>query len=359
MSNMASITHTAQPSRPVRQRARFDSPNAGKIALWGGIIFSFAFTALIYIAGPALLSVPHAPDQGASWYYWKLIEPTTASRLSAWGLYLAHQFALWGLIFYAQKLRPGYTKGLHTFNIIALGVNALFVGLHFVQTHVWYDGLAQDVSIFSSQGSVIVMLIVIMLMESRSRGLIFGKRLPVSQRIVGFARKYHGYFFAWAIVYTFWYHPMEATSGHLVGFFYTFLLMLQGSLFFTRIHVNRYWMFVMEITVLAHGTLVAIVQGNGIWPMFFFGFAGIFVITQMWGLGLKAWMRWGLLLAYIGGIVIVYSSRGLNRLWEPLAIPLIDYAGVLILAGAIGGGLWVYDRIRQPKPAITAPTEAQ
>jgi hypothetical protein len=28
---------------------------------------------------------------------------------------------------------------------------------------------------------------------------------------------------------------MENTWGHLVGFFYMFLLMLQGSLFFTRI----------------------------------------------------------------------------------------------------------------------------
>ena len=36
---------------------------------------------------------------------------------------------------------------------------------------------------------------------------------------------------------------------------------------------------------MIHGTLVAVMQGNGIWPMFLFGFAGIFVITQMHGLG--------------------------------------------------------------------------
>ena len=40
------------------------------------------------------------------------------------------------------------------------------------------------------------------------------------------ARKYHGYYFAWAIIYTFWYHPMEITGGHLLGFFYMFLLLL-------------------------------------------------------------------------------------------------------------------------------------
>ena len=43
----------------------------------------------------------------------------------------------------------------------------------------------------------------------------------------------------------------------------------------------------LELMVLVHGTLVAIAQGAGLWPMFFFGFGGIFVITQMHGLGLK------------------------------------------------------------------------
>ena len=33
----------------------------------------------------------------------------------------------------------------------------MFVGLHFLQTHVWYDGVAQDVSIYSSQGSVVLL----------------------------------------------------------------------------------------------------------------------------------------------------------------------------------------------------------
>ena len=102
------------------------------------------------------------------------------------------------------------------------------------------------------------------------------------------ARRYHGYYFAWAIVYTFWYHPMEATSGHLIGFLYLFLLLLQGSLFLTRAHVNRWWTLALEVAVLAHGTLVAIMQGEGMWPMFAFGFGGIFVITQMHGL---SWSR--------------------------------------------------------------------
>jgi hypothetical protein len=40
-----------------------------------------------------------------------------------------------------------YTAGLHPINVLALTTNALFILLHFVQTHIWYDGLAQDASI--------------------------------------------------------------------------------------------------------------------------------------------------------------------------------------------------------------------
>lgn len=322
------------------QSVQFD-----KRILWAGIVFSFLFTLLIWAAAPRLEAFPKLPDQGPAWYYWKLAEPTTLSRLSVWGMYLAHQFALWGLIWYAQTRVKKYTPGLHKVNIIALAVNALFVLLHFVQTHLWYDGLAQDVSIFSSQGSVIVLLVWILLMENNRRGLIFGKKLPLDQRIISVARKYHGYYFAWAIIYTFWFHPMEATNGHLMGFFYTFLLLLQGSLFLTRIHVNKYWMFVQEVIVLAHGTLVAIVQGNNIWPMFFFGFAGIFIITQMHGLGLKNWVKWLFLVAYIVGALLIYTQPLMQgKAWQLIAIPAIDYLAVVVLALLIGAGIWVYDR---------------
>jgi hypothetical protein len=329
------------------------------LALWAGVAFAFVFTLVIWLGESRLAAVPHLPDQGASWYYWKLPAATFASRASAWGLYLSQQLMIWGLIWYAQRQRPKYSTGLHPVNIAALAVNCVFVFLHLVQTHVWYDGLAQDVSIFSSQGSVIVMLIWIMLMENNRRGVLFGNRLPISKRIVYGARKYHGYFFAWAVIYTFWFHPMETTNGHLVGFFYTFLLLLQGSLFFTRIHINRWWMFVQEIIVLAHGTLVAIVNGNDMWPMFFFGFAGIFVITQMHGLGLSRKFRWGILAAYVLGAVWIYSDRGADKLWELSAIPIIDYLGVVVLALLIGAVVWVADRLRGAPPALEPPAAGE
>ena len=326
-------------------------PNA-YLALWIGILFSLGFTALIAWAGGWLESIKLLPDAGVAWYYWKLPNPTFWTHATAWGFYLLHQVSMWALIYYAQTRVNRYTSGLHKVNLAALGVNAVFILLHFVQTHVWYDGLAQDVSIFSSQGSVIVLLVWVLLMENSRRGMFFGKKMPMSKRIMEFARKYHGYFFAWATIYTFWYHPMVNTSGHLIGFFYMFLLLLQGSLFFTRVHVNRWWMVTQELAVMVHGTLVAIMQGNGLWPMFAFGFGGIFVITQMHGLRLSWWVRGAILAAYVVSTLWVYSDLGWARLNEIVRIPVIEYVSVLVLAGIFGIGLWVAGKVRGRRTAL-------
>jgi hypothetical protein len=315
-------------------------------ALWGGILFSFAFTGLIWWAGSRLESIPHLPDLGPSWYFWQLPEPTFWGRTTAWVMYAAHQIAIWSFIYYAQTRKHKYITGLHTVNYLALIANAAFILLHFIQTHLWYDGLAQDVSIWSSQGSVILLLVMVLLMENRRRGMFFGRKVPLSRRIVDFARKYHGYFFSWGIVYTFWYHPMEATSGHLVGFFYMFLLMLQGSLFFTRIHLNRWWTLLQEILVAVHGTLVAVMQGNDLWPMFFFGFAGIFVITQMHGLRISFRLRAGILALYILGATWVYGQRELTLIHQITWIPVIEYLAVFLIAGLIGLGIWIVNQFR-------------
>ena len=306
-------------------------------ALWAGISFSLVWTGIIWLAGDRLAAIPKLPDQGAAWYFWKLPEPTFWSRFSAWALYGAHQIISWGLIWYAQRYINRYTTGLHKVNIVALAVNALFILLHFVQTHLWYDGLAQDTSIFASQASVIILLVWVLLMENRRRGLIWGKEVPISRQITDAARKYHGYIFSWAIVYTFWFHPMENSSGHLIGFFYMFLLMLQGSLFFTRMHVNRWWTLTQELLVVVHGTLVAVMNtgSQGLWPMFLFGFLGIFIITQMHGLGLGSKTKLGLLGLYCASAVATYSWLGFDRLNEIVRIPLIEYLAVLILAGLL------------------------
>lgn len=320
-------------------------------ALWAGVIFSFLFTGLIWLLRDNIPPVALLPDQGPSWYYWKLPKPTFWTRATAWGGYMLHQVAIWGLIYYAQKTKIKYTSGLHRLNIAAFAVNAIFIVLHLLQTQLFYDGLAQDVSIWSSQASVVLMLIMILLMENQRRGLFFGKKVGFLKESARVARKYHGYIFAWGIIYTFWYHPMETTVGHLMGFLYTFFLLVQGSLMFTRAHLNKWWTFVLEISVLVHGTVVA-VQTTTVWPMFLFGFAGVFVVTQMYGLGLNKWWRWGFIAAYIAGVVIVYSGRGWGNVNEILRIPVIEYLLVFILALIIWLGMLLVRSVKRHSKKI-------
>jgi hypothetical protein len=101
------------------------------------------------------------------------------------------------------------------------------------------------------------------------------------------------------------------------------------------------------VIVLAHGALVAVMQGNELWPIFVFGFGGIFVITKMHGLGLSRGARWVILITYIVAAPAVYGTRDLAKIHQITWIPIIEYLGVLILAGIFGAGLlWVAGRIK-------------
>lgn len=150
-------------------------------------------------------------------------------------------------------------------------------------------------------------------------------------------RKYHGYYFAWATIYTFWYHPMVSTPGHLLGFLYMFLLLLQGSLFFTRMHTNKWWMITQETLVVIHGSLVAFSNAPNLWQMFCFGFAGLFVVTQMHGLGLSIRTRWIFLLVYVSAVGIVFSKIGIQHLHQITWIPVTEYAVVFVIAALVWG----------------------
>jgi hypothetical protein len=265
---------------------------------WWSLSFCALAMGLIFALAPYSAGVELAPDRGQMWYAWQLQEPTFWTRLSAWVPYIIHNLAIWFLIYRSQQVRPRYIWGLHTFNLWAIGINAFFVVLHIVQSKIFYDGLAQDVHEATSMMSVVLMVFMIYIMENRRRGMFFGKPVPIkAMDSVGTAlRKYHGYYFSWAIIYTFWYHPVEMTSGHLAGFAYTFLLLLQSSLFFTRYHTNRIWTMLLETLFLVHGALVAaFIMNPGdhqFWSMFLFGGAAVFLITHLHGLGLSTRGKW-------------------------------------------------------------------
>ena len=103
---------------------------------------------------------------------------------------------------------------------------------------------------YSDSGAAIMMLIFIMMIEYRDRGLFFGwpsqfdtgkwsVRLRLTYLPMYLVRRYHGYAFSWALIFTFWYHPLENTWGHALGSAHIFMLLHQGSLAFTTMHLNK------------------------------------------------------------------------------------------------------------------------
>jgi hypothetical protein len=300
--------------------------------------FSLFVILLIVVFGDRLNSIELLPDQGASWYYWKLPTKEFIPRLTAWVGYLLHQIFIWYGIYQLKNTKSDKIKWQ---NRLLIG-NGFFILMHFIQTHLWYEGLAQDVPVFSSQGSVIIMLVLILILENDRRGILFGQKIKGFKTIKQFIKSYHGYFIAWALAYTFWYHPLVNTSGHLVGFFYMFLLFIQTSLAYTKLHTSKLWIFFLEVLVLFHGTIVAIGQGNNMWPMFGFGFAFIAVFTQIYSLNIKTIYRTLIQILYLVGAIIVYlggiAEKSGDMIHQVTWIPIIEYALVFIIL-FVGEGL--------------------
>ena len=327
--------------------------NSATMALIIGILISFVIIFLIWLLTPNLSKFEDIllPDQGAAWYYWKLPERNFWVMFSAWFLYAVHQIFIWITIYSAQKQKYKTSEELKKLNYLSLFGNLFFILLHIIHTQLFYDKTAQDVPIWTSQGSVILMLSIIIVMETPRRGFIFGKKINFKKEVIRFFRKYHGYYISWALIYTFWFHPATGTLAHIWGFLYMFLLLLQGSLMFTRIHTNKYWTVLLESLVAIHGALVAVWQAqtagislqDSMWPMFFLGFVAMFILGYMYGLGWSKSVQITVSIAYVLFMIWLYSSWGYGRdfskflSFEFLWIPVILFGLALIFG--FGGNL--------------------
>jgi len=330
-----------------------------------GLIIAIAFTLLIWALGPLLTRFLLLPDQGPSWYYWQLPVRDFLAQFIVWSLYISHQFIVWVTIYWAQKnlkeIKTRTNNHLTTYNWAMIGINLLFVVLHLAQTHIWFDGLAQDVPIWTSQGSVIVMLVVLLVLENPYRGLFLGRKAgkPFTAQVAGFFRRNHPYIFSWAIVYTFWFHPMANDPQLLTGFFYMFLLFIQVSLAYTRIHMDKRWIVWLETFVAVHALVVAYFNtqffgSSDMWPMFLSGFLFMFVFTYIYALDVRKKLRWGVTGLYGAFIVWLYmpSPIGFDRdityllRLEVLWIPVILYLLAALFAGLVYGYIGAIDKRR-------------
>jgi hypothetical protein len=318
------------------------------IGLGGFLVISIATVLL----EPGLVRrfYPLPPDQGAAWYFWQLANPTTLTRVTYWLGYALHQIVVWALLI---RSRAAGGEARRKANANLLWVNLAFVALHLVQTWFWYDGLAQDVPIWTSQGSVIVMLVLILFLEIPRRGLAWGKKFEAPRRLYGFVQRWHGLYISWAIVYTFWFHPMDGNWGLMSGFIYMFLLFLQMSMFNRPIHTNPSWVVLMEAGVIVHATLITVYKDNPIWPMFMVGFLVMFVVTQMHAIPVLRKWRWPITILSIAATVAIYVFvRGISHAYEITFIPVALYGGAV--------GLWLLglliERIAPSRTERTAGT---
>ncbi|MEM5947202.1 hypothetical protein WKV44_01470 [Spirochaetia bacterium 38H-sp] len=295
-----------------------------------GFVIYGVIAFIVWFLGSRLESIEHLSDKGASWYYWQLPEPGLISRISAWTGYTLHQLSIWVLAFFAIKADQKEKKEKVVKWIFIS--NIFFVILHLIQTHLFYDGLAQDVPIWSSQYSVIIMLIILLFMLEGRRGLFFGKKIGIKDKLRKPVRKWHGIYISWALVYTFWFHPMEGSYGLLAGFIYMFLLFIQTSMVGKPIHTSTTWVALLETFVALHAFAIATYKGQEIWPMFVTGFLFMAVMTYQYGIKLPSWvykLNW---IVYIALVAVLYYQRGYSKLYEVSFIPVALYGGAL--------GLW-------------------
>jgi hypothetical protein len=188
------------------------------------------------------------------------------------------------------------------------------------------------VPIWSSQYSVIVMLVIMLFMLNPRRGLFLGRKFPYSPAGLAFANRWHGLYISWALVYTFWFHPVEGSAGFLIGFLYMFLLLTQLSFAGTKAHVAIGWVTALEFTVGLHGPIIALQNGYASWPMFAAGFLFMTAFTQQYGFKLPGWARALVFAAYAAAVGLMYWHRGYGRLYEILFIPAALYGGAIALS---------------------------
>jgi uncharacterized membrane protein YhdT len=315
-----------------------------------GVLLSAVFTTIIAVTAANLTGFEIVGKTVPFAYPWRLTNPNAMARITAWGFYLTHNIIAWVIIYLAQRQKPKYGNDLRWFNWAMIATSIVFIILHILQTQIWYDGLAMDVPELTALGSVAIMLAFIIILETPRRGLIVGKKVKFHQQFMRIVREYHGYFFSWAIIYTFWYHPTEGTIGHLAGFFYMFMLFVQSTLIFNRAHINKWWTVTLEVLVLIHGTLVAIFQGNGMWPMFAFGFGAMFFLVQMYGLGLNTWTKRILWIFFITISVSTYAFMDrLPQIHEIIRIPALDYMMIGIIYLIFLAGLGIFKLVKSGK----------
>ena len=182
--------------------------------------------------------------------------------------------------------------------------------------------------------AVFLALTVALLMQQTERGIVFGFSLnsQTLTLLTNVVRRFHGYVFIWAIVFTFWYHPVEAGIEHLSGFFIILLFTIQACLMYTTAHLGVVWRTLLELQMLFHAVLAEIHRTHrDIWKMFVSGSLAVFVITQMHAFPLTFLNKSVISLAYILLLYFLYYRSSKGRWKEIFNFPVSYYFFVIAI----------------------------
>jgi len=356
------LTAPASKSADVQMKLPVKSTSKAKYVWIFGVFFAFAFVFLIWLLAPNLkhFTATLIQRNDITWYYWKLPIRDLWTMNAVWALYLANQISIWSIIYFAQKNKYGFRNigkiGIAKYTLVALAITITFVFLHLIETQALFDGLAQDVPILTSQGSVIVLLSIVLIIENQRRGLFLGIKAgkPFTANVAAFFRSSHKYIFSWALIYTFWFHPMAGDPQLLSGFFYMFLLFTQMILAWTALHLDKRWIVFLEFYVAMHAVVVAVWNNNffggtQIWPMFLSGFGFVFVFTYMFAFKASKKVYGFLVALYIAFLAWLYlpGSYGFGRPFQYLG--MLEFLWIPIILYALAGifALLAYLKIRK------------
>lgn len=247
----------------------------------------------------------------------------------------------------AMEESPKYSTEWRWFNWWMLYVNAIFISLKIITNFFTYNALSSHLPLWFGQGTVFNILVMVLAMQVPVRGMCLGKCKrgcgcgsvtvctgDMWTEMAMFIRKYHGFYFAFGVTNDWYYHPMEATPGHLLGIVNDLLIFWQSISIYTPAHRNKWWCIACEFCVMLHGPLIAIGRGGGA-GMFGFGFVTVFMLSGQWGLPLKNYERVGLLVICVAMCLCNYGLGWSKRFgnepvaWKDLAevprIPSIYY----------------------------------
>jgi hypothetical protein len=118
----------------------------------------------------------------------------SVAQYSAWFFYIPHQLLQFYIIYNARK-HSKWSPSLNVYAKQMFLLNFVFVVLHFIQSHLWYDGLAGSFPEISTLFAGVSSLLAPFIFQMKNRGVAFHWKTdnPSLLEFFQLFKEYHGY----------------------------------------------------------------------------------------------------------------------------------------------------------------------